>query len=339
MTGGRVVWDGRWVGRHGIARHAHEVAKRLDGSCEILRPGRVSPTSPIDALYLRGTLRLGRGDLFATPGFNASLPGPFTQLVTVHDLIHLRVENETSRMKKLYYDRVVLPAILSAQRVLTVSQFSRNDLIEWTGLAAEDVVVVGNGCSFPAATSAEIERGAAVEPTTILFVGNPKPHKNLALLVAALRHMSQHIRVVTVGVPLKFVATLCEDHGIAISRFDVRENITETEMRDLYVTASCVALPSTYEGFGFAALEGMAVGTPTAYVCEAVREVVGSLGFCSANATDSVSYAEALTEALAMDASGRQRLIARAMTFSWDESAKLVQQQITEMRSRPRLEN
>jgi glycosyltransferase involved in cell wall biosynthesis len=327
----RVVWDGRWAGRHGIARHAHEVGRRLEGSYHILKPGRVSPTSPIDALYLRGVLRLGRGDLFVTPGFNASLAGPYRQLVTVHDLIHLRVDDESSRAKRLYYKRVVLPAIRSSQRVLTGSQFSRNELIAWTGLPPEAVVAVGYGCSFPPATRAERDGAAATEGRTVLFVGNPKPHKNLSLVVAALRHMSADVRVVTVGVPYDYVAEKCEAYGVALSRFNVLQRLSDAELRELYIAAACVALPSTYEGFGLAALEGMAVGTATAYACDAVDEVVGPLGFRSASTTDGEAYADVLAKAMAIDGSARRNLIARAKTFSWDDTAKLVEQQIGAM--------
>jgi len=251
----------------------------------------------------------------------------------VHDLIHLRVDDESSRTKRLYYGRVVLPAIRSAQRVLTGSQFSRNELIAWTGLPPEAVVAVGYGCSFAPGTRAELDAAAATEGRTVLFVGNPKPHKNLALVVAALRHMTEDVRVVTVGVPHEYVAEKCAEYGVALSRFNVLQRISDAELRHLYITAACVALPSTYEGFGLAALEGMAVGTPTAYVCDAVEEVVGALGFRSASTTDGEAYSDALTQAMAMEGSDRHTLIARAMTFSWDDSAKLVEQQIVAMRT------
>ena len=330
---GLVVWDGRWVGRNGIARHAQEVVGRLKGSYQVLKPGRVSPTSPIDALYLRSVLGLGRGDLFVSPGFNASAPGRYKQLITVHDLIHLRVDDETSQAKRLYYRCIVLPAIRSAGRVLTGSQFSRNEIINWSGLPSEAVVAVGYGCSFAPATPAELDRCLGIEAPTILFVGNPKPHKNLSLMVAALRHMTEDVRVVTVGVPHNYVAQKCEASGVALSRFSVLEGISDSKLRELYMTSACVALPSTYEGFGLAALEAMAVGTPTAYICDAVHEVVGSLGFRSMSATDGEAYAAALTEAMAIQRSARDELIARSITFSWDTSAQLVEREIVAMRT------
>jgi glycosyltransferase involved in cell wall biosynthesis len=330
---GRVVWDGRWVGRNGIARHAQEVVRRLKGSYEVLKPGRLSPTSPLDALYLRSVLRLGRGDLFVSPGFNASVPGRHKQLITVHDLIHLRVDDESSRAKRLYYEHIVLPAIRSSQRVLTGSQFSRSEIINWSGLPAEAVIAVGYGCSFAAATRAELDRSAAIWPPTVLFVGNPKTHKNPSLMIAALRHMEQDVRVVTVGVSQKYVAQTCEVYGVALSRFRILEGISDSQLRELYMTAACVALPSTYEGFGLAALEAMSVGTPTAYICDAVNEVVGSLGFRSMSSTDGEAYAVALRQAMALEGSTRDDLVARSMKFSWDTSAQLVEREIETMRT------
>ncbi len=325
---GRIVWDGRWVGRNGIARHAQEVARRFEGSYEVLRPGHVSPTSPLDPLYLKVVLGLGPGDLFVSPGFNASLSRHHNQLITVHDLIHLHVDAESSHSKRLYYQRIVLPAIRSAQRVLTVSQFSRNELIEWTGLPRDAVVVVGNGCSLTPATPAELHRGAATNRKTILFVGNSKPHKNLSLLIAALRHMNHEVGVVTVGVPPERIAEECEAYGVQRDRVSSYQGISDAELRELYVTAACVALPSTYEGFGLAALEGMAVGTPTAYVCEAVGELVGSLGFRSASPTDGEAYADALTEAMEQKPLLANQLLAHASTFSWGDVARKVESAI-----------
>ena len=113
-----------------------------------------------------------------------------------------------------------------------------------------------------------------------------------------------------------------------LARFRVLDGISEAELRELYLRASCVALPSTYEGFGLVALEGMAVGTPTAYTCDAVHEVVGKLGFRSGSTTDGEAYAAALTQAMSTDSSIRHNLVARAITFSWDDVAKLVEQQI-----------
>jgi len=273
---------------------------------------------------------LGSGDLFVSPGFNASLSRHHHQLITVHDLIHLHVKAESSHTKRLYYQRIVLPAIRSAQQVLTVSQFSRNELIEWTGLPAEAIVVVGNGCSLAPATSAELDRGAAASRTTILFVGNSKPHKNLSLLIAALRHMNHEVRVVTVGIPPERITEECEAYGVQRDRVSSYQGISDAELRELYVTAACVALPSTYEGFGLVALEGMAVGTPTAYVCEAIGELVGSLGFRSGSPTDAEAYAGALTEAMEQKPLLANQLLARASTFSWDDVARKVESAITE---------
>ena len=332
MTG-RVVWDGRWIGRHGIGRHAQEVGSRIQGLVDILEPGRVRPTSPADPFYLRATLHLGSDDLFVSPGFNASLPGAFRQLVTVHDLIHLKVDSESSFAKRAYYDRVVLPAIRSTKRVLTGSEFSRRELIKWTGLPPESVVASGYGCSIAVATRDELNCVSPESIRRILFVGNPKPHKNFRLLLSALRHLSDDITLTTVGLPRAYVTKACIREGVDSSRVSVFQGVSDETLRVLYATAACVALPSTYEGFGLAALEGMAVGTPTAYVCDAVAEVVGPLGYRAASATDGGAFAFALDDAISTGGAIRQELVKRAMMYSWDNSAAIVDRQIREMRA------
>jgi len=204
-------------------------------------------------------------------------------------------------------------------------------LIEWTGLHPEDVVCVGNGCSIAAPTPVELDRPSATKRPTILFVGNSKPHKNLSLLIKAMGHLSEDVRAVTVGVSDEHIARECEIYGVARARFVALQGVSDAELRKLYMTSACVALPSTCEGFGLAALEGMAVGTPTAYICDAVHEVVGPLGFRSASQTDGEAYAHVLTKAMTIETQVRHDLVARATTFSWDEAARLVEQQISAM--------
>lgn len=328
---GSVTWDARWIGTHGIARHATEVTRRLTGSYRHVKPGRVAPTSPVDPIYLRSVLRLGAGDLFVTPGFNAALPGRFRQLLTVHDLIHLRVADESSCVKRAYYEGLVRPVIRSTRRVLTVSEFSRREIIDWSGLDPEDVVTVGNGSSIAAATEDELDARSRAQKRTVLFVGNAKPHKNLDLLIAAVRHLPDDVRVVTVGVTPEHVARRCAELGAARGRFDVMPGISDGELRRLYLGAACVALPSTYEGFGLAALEGMATGTPTAYVCEAVDEVVGDQGFRCRSASDGEEFATAVEQAMTLDRAARARLVQESGKFSWAKAAERVERQINEL--------
>jgi len=140
--------------------------------------------------------------------------------------------------------------------------------------------------------------------------------------------MPEDVRVVTVGVPHEDITEECDARGVQRDRVSSHNGISDAELRDLYLPAACVALPSTYEGFGLPALEGMAAGTPTAYVCEAVAEVVGPLGLRSASPHDAEAYARVLLTAMKQKPLFTDRLLTRAATFSWGDVARKAEREI-----------
>ena len=145
-------------------------------------------------------LRWLRPKVYFSPGFNPPLWSPVPYVFTIHDLIHLRVPAETGLAKQSYYRLVVRPAAQRAVRVLTVSTYTQQDILDWAGLPAEQVVVVGNGVGPPFAPMGP--RHAPGYPY-VFYVGNRKPHKNLARLLQGLaRSGSQKdVRLVLTGVP------------------------------------------------------------------------------------------------------------------------------------------
>ncbi|HZL05893.1 MAG TPA: glycosyltransferase [Coriobacteriia bacterium] len=290
--------------------------------------GRIAPGSPADPAYLLARLSAARCCLFVSPGFSASLPGRYQQLLTVHDLIHLRVPEEAGSLRRLYYERIVRPAIRRNGRVLTVSEFSRRELARWTGLPIERIAVVGNGCSVSAASAEEIAGADSVTRDYVLFVGNAKPHKNLRLVVGALHHLPRDLRLETVGVSAGTVARLCEALGVDARRVTTHRAVGDAHLRRLYLNAACVALPSTYEGFGLAALEGMAVGVATAYVCDAVAEVVDQLGERAQDSRDARAYADTMLRAASIDPQRRRSLVQRAQLYAWPDVVARVESEI-----------
>jgi hypothetical protein len=132
------------IGLHGIGRYSREVVDRLDGDWLDLGQ-RLRRPLVIDAVNPK-RMSLRPSDTVYGPGFNAGLTRA-TQLLTVHDLIHLRVKSEGSRLKTLYYERIVRPAIRRAGSVFTVSKTSADELDEWLADDSIDVINTGNGVS------------------------------------------------------------------------------------------------------------------------------------------------------------------------------------------------
>src|SRR5690349_20497302 len=131
MAGPDVEWDARWNGNHGIGRFQREIRARLRRPLRNLHSGP-RPGTVLDSLYLSG--RLGGSSLRVSPGFNAALLPRGRQLLTVHDLIHLNYPGEASTLKRRYYSQLVRPAIERAGVVMTVSEFTRGEIVAWLGM-------------------------------------------------------------------------------------------------------------------------------------------------------------------------------------------------------------
>src|SRR6185369_4813418 len=85
---------------------------------------------------------------FFSPGFNAPLTTPGIPLVfTVHDLNYVHFAANTTPLKRAYFALFVKAACRRAARVLTVSDFSKQQILEWAGLPHDAVVNVGAGVS------------------------------------------------------------------------------------------------------------------------------------------------------------------------------------------------
>jgi glycosyltransferase involved in cell wall biosynthesis len=232
---------------------------------------------------------------------------PCPAVVTVHDLSFERDEAVMSRRDRAVFRRVVPRAVRRARRVLTVSERSRDDLVELYGVDPDHVVVTPNGVD-PA-----FHPGETGERGYVLAVGAVQPRKNQVAALEAAREA---------GLPLVVVGpTRDERLAEELRRGGARlEGYVSTErLASLYRGAACLVQASTYEGFGLPVLEAMASGTPVVTVPDAaLLEVVGD----AAVVRDAGALADGIRAALA----DRDRLawagLERARGFSWQATAE-----------------
>lgn len=302
-----IHYDPRWSGPHGIGRFSDEVVARLPGARPLAIAGRkLALLDPLATTL--AALRLGSGVYF-TPGFNPPLRSPVPVVFCIHDLIHLRFAAESTPARRAYYATVVGPAARRAARVLTVSEFSRREILAWTRLPPERVTVVGNGVS--AAFTPDGPRHAPGYPY-FLFVGRRAPHKNVARLVAA------------------HAASRC---GREV-RLLFADRLDDQQLAAHYRGAVALAFPSLYEGFGIPIIEAMACGTPVlASDTTAMPETAGEGNALFVDPSRPEAIAAGL-DRLFEDAGERSRLrqrgLARAAMFSWDRVGAAVAKVLAE---------
>lgn len=269
-----ILSDARWIGLHGIGRFAGEVLRRLPPHHQLDSGPR--PLSAGDPLWLAGQLLRRRPPVFFSPGFNPPLfcSAPF--VFTIHDLIQIRLKDVSTPAKRIYYHSLLRPACHRAWRVLTVSEYSRRQIVEWSGLPEERVVNVGNGVS-----EAFQPHGLRHEPgfPYVLYVGSFRPHKNLDRLFEAFRELNRpDLHLVLVGLQETRILARLERFGIR-DRTAIVSAVSDETLATIYRGAELLVLPSLMEGFGLPALEALACGTPAVVARRtALPEIAGDAG-------------------------------------------------------------
>ena len=311
----------------GVERWARELCVRLPE----LRPGGYEVLAPPRALAHRAghaweqtvlPLRARRAAALLCPANLAPVGFPRT-VVVLHDAAPLRHPGWYSRGYAAWQRRLLPRIARSALRVITVSAFSRAELVELLDLAPERVTIVPGGVdpSFAPDAHADLARAAlGLARPYVLCVASHTARKNLGALApaaAALAAMGIDV-VVAGGHRPQFAA----EQGLEALR--LVGHVPDELLPGLYAGAEAFVLPSRYEGFGLPVLEAMACGTPVvAADTSALPETCG--GAARLVPPDGEAVRDALT-ALLGDAAERDRLraagLARAAHFSWDATAR-----------------
>ena len=261
-------------------------------------------------------------------------------VVTVHDLIQLRVPGYAGPAKRWAMRRLLSSVTKRARRVVTVSEFTRRDLLAVEpGLKGRvDIVAGGVAAAFfevPADTATLPDRVAA---PFILCIANRKRHKNLRGAVEVLAKLKKECPAMTLVVGGEWfpewrdVMARAELLGVADAIIDL-PRVSDAQLVALYGQAECLLFPSRYEGFGLPVLEAMACGAPVvASNATAIPEVAGDAALRVS--PDDIDGMTAAVRRIRDDRSLRASLIARgrerAAGFTWDRSVAAMEQILLE---------
>jgi glycosyltransferase involved in cell wall biosynthesis len=317
--------DQRWIGNHGIGRFARYALGGID-----YRPVPLGghPAAALDSWRLARALGgLNRDDLFFSPGYNSPLfcHSPF--VFTIHDLSHIYCPENSGPQIRLYYATVMRRACQRALSILTVSEFTRMQVIEWSGVLAERVFNVGCGVD-PAYQPTGNSYG--LQFPYLLCVSNRKRHKNEFRVVEAFARadLPTGMHLVFTGGPTAELADCMERLHIT-ERVYFTGAVPETNLPSLYRGAEALVFPSLYEGFGLPIVEAMGCGTPvvTANVTALPETAGGAALLVDPTSVEQIASA---MEQIVSDVSLRQQLrrkgLARSAEFSWASTAASVRE-------------
>lgn len=259
---------------------------------------------------------------------------PCASVITLHDIILVRLASDYySPMRARMYERRLRDRVEGADHVITISEYSRKDILDWSGIDPGKVSVIYDAVneSFKPVTD-EIRLAAVCDryqlpPRFALCVGSTEPRKNIRNSIKAfaqLRRMRADVQLVVTGVDYCGVGPDQAFSGLDLEGVHFAGYVHDQDMPAIYTLAEALVFPSLYEGFGLPPLEAMACGTPVVTSnATSIPEISGD----AAVLVDPNSPAE-IAGALEMVLSSsemRADLIAkgkaRAGTYSWRRCA------------------
>jgi glycosyltransferase involved in cell wall biosynthesis len=295
---------------------------------------REQVTVPVD-------LRRERAELFHAPHYVLPPLTPCKAVVTIHDCIHLRFPQYLpNRLGYAYARASMWMATHRSDRIITVSEASKRDILDYFRVPPEKIDVIYNGIderfgqSPPDDDIARIRERYQLNDPFILYAGNIKPHKNLERTIEAFHLLRrnpefENVKLVIIGDEIaKYAALRHAVHHYKLHKY-VRffGFVPDSTLAILYRLAAVFVFPSLYEGFGLPPLEAMASGTPviTSNV-SSLPEVVGDAALL-VDPLQPEDIAEAMRRVLtdpALREDLRRRGLARAQHFSWERSIRRV---------------
>lgn len=267
------------------------------------------------------------------------------RLVTIHDTISEQFPGlvfPTLRSKVLYRAKI-RSGIRQAKLLITVSEFSRRQLIEKLKIPESRLRVVSEAADLifrpaPSSTVEECSRRWDIPPTAqcLIYVGGFSPHKNLSMLLDAfqqlvLRDGSRDLRLVMVGDHTgdSFYSCYAElagkvkSYGLG-SKVLFTGRLGDEDLLALLNRSDALVLPSFCEGFGLPAVEAAACGKAVLATTESPLQALLGEGMIAISPSEPGEWVAAMERVLS-DTALRERMSAAALAaasrLSWKNSA------------------
>lgn len=216
-----------------------------------------------------GTKAARKGiDLLHIPHYTLPLGFRGSSVVTIHDLIHLRFPQYYSWVHRAYARGVMGNAVRTAQAIIAVSEFVKNDILSQFKIDPEKIHVVPLAARpgfrrLPDSSITDFRKRHGLHNPYILYVGGLGKHKDIPTLLKSFDIVAGHTKecdLVFAGAPEGGGEHVL--NGLWANRIRFLGRLSGQDLTAAYNAAHVLLMTSTYEGFGLPPLEAMACGTP-----------------------------------------------------------------------------
>ena len=265
--------NGRFLtqGLSGVQRFAYEIVKALSkiNVITLLLPknSRVKDCYNLEFKVKRIGINSGHfWEQFDLPFFLSSIKNPLlicltnsgpifykNKIVTVHDLSFYSNKWFNSTYST-YYKFITPKIIFNSHKVLTVSEFSKNEIINRFQISNKRVEVIYNASNIK-----KSKKSRKISSKYLLYVGTLSKRKNLAILLNSLELLDSDLELVIVG---KIDKNIKDEKIYKNQRIHLINDASNADLSNYYSYAEALIFPSFYEGFGIPPLEALKCGCP-----------------------------------------------------------------------------